>query len=425
MTPATNSPSRMKRRWFSSEAWVAARPALRAYWLFSLGGMVALSIAILGYERHFVRDLGILATMAAGAGTGTLLGNWLAIRRLRVFWMALFAVAFFFVVTLLAAHGLRADLVLAFLYTFLFGTVCGHLAIQHRFELVASFVPIVGWGGSIMVILNRMHRVEVWEQSKVSSWLPVPLLFLALGSVGFVAFLAGNQRHRLDVWRGLGGTITREEADGAPPPVRRLRPIVALGLFTFLATALISPYLWRTGRGDRPSDDPGRPTGDKEHKIKLDGDEIIERLKELAERVKENAERTLPFLVPFFLAQRPLRRLFLISHWRSPFWRTSPTDRVEGLWRLVRLACADAGLRMHESDTLEDLVERAAPLLPPERAAELRAVAARYRRVRYGLGLLPDDAEQMGHGVDRAYAGLRAPLSRWQRVRSWFRRIED
>ncbi len=425
MTPTTNSPGRMKRRWFSSEAWVAARPALRAYWLFSLGGMVALAVGVLGYERHLGRDAGVLGVMAAGTGTGTLLGNWLAIRRLRVFWMALFGAAFFFVVTLLGVHGLRADLILGFLYTFLFGAVCGHLAIQHRFELAASFVPIVGWGGGIMVILNRMHRVEVWEQSKVSSWLPVPLLMLALGSVGFVAFLAGNQRHRLDVWRGLGGTLTREQADAAAAPVRRLRPIVALGLFTFLATALISPYLWRTGRGDRPSDDPGKPTDQQEHKIDLDGDEIIERLKELAEKVKQNAERTLPFLLPFFLAQRPLRRLFLISHWRSPFWRISPTDRVEGLWRLVRLACADAGVRMHESDTLEDLVERAAPLLSPERAAELRAVAARYRRVRYGLGLLPDDAEQMGKGVDRAYDGLRAPLTRWQRVRSWFRRMED
>ncbi len=425
MSTPTHSPSHMKPRWFSSEAWVSARPAVRAYWLFSLGGMLALAIAVLGYEHHLGRDASVLGVMALGTGSGTLLGNWLAVRRLRVFWLGLFGAAFFFVVTLLGVHGLRADFVLGFLYTFLFGTLCGHLALQHRFELVASFVPIVGWGGGIMVILNRQHRVEVWEQSKVSSWLPVPLLFLALGSLGFVAFLAGNQRHRLDVWRGLGGTIAREQADGASPPVRRLRPLVVVGLFTFLATALLSPYLWRTGRGDRPSEDPGKPTTVKEHKIELDGDEILARLRELAEKVKQNAERTLPFLIPFFLAQRPLRRLFLISHWRSPFWRVPPTDRVEGLWRLVRLACADAGVRMHESDTLEDLVERAGPLLSPERAVELRAVAARYRRVRYGLGLLPDDAEQMGLGVDRAYDALRAPLSRWQRVRSWFRRVED
>ena len=425
MSPPTHSPERMRRRWLSGEAWVSARPALRAYWLFCAGGVLSLAIAVLGYEHHAGRDGAILGTMALGTVTGTLLGNWLAVHRLRVFWLGAFGAAFLFVVTLLGVHGLRADVLLAFLYTLLFGTLCGHLALQHRFELVASFVPIVGWGGAIMVILNRQHRVEVWEQSKVSSWLPVPLGLLALGSLGFVAFLAGNQRHRLDVWRGLGGTVAREQADGAAPAARRLRPIVALGLFTFLSTALISPYLWRTGRGDRPGDRGGKPTSQEEHKIDLDADEIVARLKELAERVKQNAERTLPFLLPFFLAQRPLRRLFLISHWRSPFWRVAPTDRVEGLWRLVRLACADAGVRMQESDTLEDLVERAAPLLAPDRAGELRAVAARYRRVRYGLGLLPDDAEQMGRGVDRAYDGLRAPLGRWQRVRTWFRRIED
>jgi hypothetical protein len=423
----------MSQRKPPSPEWTLARPALVPYWLFTFGGLGALAFAVLAYERHrSSNDYGVLAVMTLGTVLGTFLGAFLALRRVRPVVLILSLVATV-ILAMLLERALRAPLFWVFLFSAGFSLVCGHLAPQHRFELVASFVPVVGWGGAIMVILNNMRRASVWEESKVSAWLPVPLVLLALGSVGFVYFLGGNQGHRLAVWRSLGGSL-RPEARASGGAGRRLRApwltFGVIGLFAFVATALISPYLWRTGRGDRPADDGARSrerdkpgTDPTEVADKLDWDRIAKALEQVYREVERKAPYAIP-IIPLLPMNRPLRRLWLLRHWRRPLWRVSPTDRVDGLWRYVRAACADAGVEARPREAIEELVERAAPGLPPAEAAELRELGARYRRVRYGLGIPPGEPEALGPLADRAFARLRRRMSRWDRVRCWFRRME-
>lgn len=410
-----------------------ARAALWAYWTFTVGGLCALVFAVLAYERYVgERDHRVLAYLFLGGLGGTALGNLLALRRVRVV-VVLAAAGLLCLVPAVLAKGGAGGEIWALFYAFVFGTACGHLALQHRFELAASFLPVVGWGGAILVILNSERRASVWAEDKVSAWLPVPLLLLALGSVAFVAFLAGNQAHRLAVWQALG-TARRPSARVAVARRRRrgrgsLLAVVVIGLFAFGASAVLSPYLWRTGRGDRPADDgaPSRATGDEDDGSSgspLDWERLGEAVIRVVEQVKETGKRWLPF-IPIMFLNRPARRLWLLRQLRRPLWRVSPTARVEGLWRLVRIACADAGVRPRPQDSIAELVARAGQRLPPEEAGRLAALGARYRRVRYGLGIPPGEPRALLPEAERAFRALRADLTAWQRVASWFRRLDE
>ena len=51
---------------------------------------------------------------------------------------------------------------------FFFAFPCGLISLQHRWELLASFWPAVGWIGSVFYILNKEDRITEWEKEKDS-----------------------------------------------------------------------------------------------------------------------------------------------------------------------------------------------------------------------------------------------------------------
>ena len=92
---------------------------------------------------------------------------------------------------------------------FCFAFPCGLLALMHRYELLASFWPAVGWIGGVFTILNEEQRLHVWEENKVRAWLPVPLAYLGCFLVLWLFYLAAKQAARVEMWQALSGAAAR------------------------------------------------------------------------------------------------------------------------------------------------------------------------------------------------------------------------
>jgi hypothetical protein len=178
------------------------------------------------------------------------------------------------------------------------------------------------------------------------------------------------------------------------------------------ATALVSPYLWRTAPGgDEPDDDlvQAPAEADPTEETEPPDAEWLERLGELAEQATEAAKEAAGVLCPLLTLAllavagvlagwRPLRRIALVRHLRAPLWEVSPTTRIEQGWRLVEIALGDLGVHPRPGEDAAGLARRARPVLErlsPVEVHGLEDAAAVADRVRFGLGVQPGDVETM------------------------------
>src|SRR5690606_10693627 len=115
------------------------------------------------------------------------------------------------------------------------------------------------------------------------------------------------------------------------------------------SSALVAPYLWRTGdeatRGDGAE---GREDG-----AVGEGGAAAPGPREQVEQAARDAAGVLLLLFLLLLLVLlaalvfgpPVYRTFLLQHLRRPLFPVPPTRQVQHAWRLVEVALADCGLR--------------------------------------------------------------------------------
>ncbi len=425
MTSRTRVP-----RWtppFREALRLAWRPAL-AYLVFSGLGSLVLLLTVAGYDHGNGKDkifffLGLTAGMV-----GILLGQAISILRFRalpVFIVSAACVAgAIWLMVMLPGHQFEYFVIPTVFFCFAFP--CGLLSLMHRWELFASFWPAVGWIGGVFVILNHENRVGAWEKEKVTAWLPLPLAYLACFLVLWLLYLAAKQASRVEMWQALSGAaarrITKAETRKnrvAALPRRNLLPLLAMAALLFVGVAALSPYLWRTGRGehgetkpreveDRPADEPRQ----------VRGEGLMKQLEKLAEAAKNTLPKLWPLLFLLVL-YRPTKRALLLTHLKSPIVPTPPSERIDNLWEYVRIAAEDASVIPTAADSVEQLVTR---IHQTGRSSPGLAKAADiYIRTRYGFVVQRGDAASMrGHATEAA-AALRKDLGLGTAIKNWWR----
>lgn len=414
-------------RWtppFRQSLRLALRPAI-AYFVFCAGGFFALTGTVLAYEHGSGSELLNMILAFAMGVLGILAGQLVAVLRVRSFpvivggGMLVFGGAWF-----VAASGFPIPNEVAMgLFCFLFAFPCGLLSLQHRWDLFASFWPSVGWIGAVFVILNSEGRVQQWEQDKVAAWLPVPLALLGAFLVFWLIYLASKQAMRVELWQSLSGAAARRitrKATVTALPRKNLLPLLAVAAALFVVTALVAPFLWRTGKGDHASKEQQTGKEEPSRIPKVDGQAIAEMLQELADAAKKAAVNLWPLLL-LVLFYRPAKRALLQQHLVTPLVPTPPSERIDNLWEYVRIAAEDAGVVPTASDSVEDLLARidAAKLTSPA----VTEAATIYVRTRYGFVVAVGDATRMRVQALAAARELRANLSTWDRVRNYWRAL--
>lgn len=470
MTPASSEKSPMTlppSLWGSTpreplrEILRQARWLLIWYWVLLVSGYLALIAVVIAYES-VVKAVGLCFIWALPSLCGTALGHLVAMLRVRtwVVWLSVVALTIAVAIPLAVLPQLLIAC-LAFLWSF----GCGHLAMQRKASLSAIWIPITCWAGAILTLLQREGRLGVWlGGDKGSIWQPVPLMLLFLAVTEVFLFFAGQEHFHTAVWQAHTGheTALRRHAGGGARLRGRGLPVIVLfaGLICAVV-ALLSPYLWRTeqhrgadGDGSGPASnpargneqgsgtsrgDPGDPGGtrgggssadDATRNDRGDTEFDPDAVGRSLERARREAERSASYLWPFiplFLFTRPLRRAFLLRHLRRPLWRINPSRRARNLWHYVLIALADAGIQRVVSDSIDDQVrkidtQRAERGLAP--ADGLGDAAREYQRMRFGLGIPPGALDQLRGHAERAFGSVRAPMDGWQRLKSWWRRIE-
>ncbi len=401
------------------------RPAL-AYLVFAGLGSLVLFLTIAWYSHAGGKDVGVMMLGLMSGMFGVVVGQLIAILRVRALpvfittgicvavaaWMMTFANppgGEYFAVTLLF---------------FCFAFPCGLLSLMHRWELFASFWPAVGWIGGVFVILNEEGRFRAWEENKVSAWLPVPLVYLGCFLVLWLFYLAAKQAARVEMWQALSGAAARriskaetKKSRVSAIPRKNLLAIFAVAAILFAGTALLAPYLWRTGKGDREGHHETSET-DYSPRPDFDGEGIARQLQKLANAAKNTLPKLWPLLLLLVL-YRPAKRALLLSHLKTPIAPTPPSERIDNLWEYIRIAAEDSGVVPTSADSVEQLMERI-------RATNLGSdaldqAAQIYVRTRYGFTVQRGDALAMrGHATEAARV-LRKDLRVWVRVKNFWR----
>jgi hypothetical protein len=226
--------------------------ALLAYLVFTawgLGCMVVSVLLILG-EHAFsaVTEMNVLIAVAGivVAGLlGHLAGNMLGLLRLRVWVMGVLALAFFIGATLSsAALGPFAG----FLVVAGIAAAGGFLAVGSS-EIFASWVPLTYAVGAAVLWMNTHGKVSVWlTGAKFAVWDAITFGFLSGAVVLFLVFLLQRHALALTLWQDAarpGGTRDDLHARAGKGSVGCL---VALCGVVLVATAILSPFLFRTER---------------------------------------------------------------------------------------------------------------------------------------------------------------------------------
>lgn len=414
-----------------AEAWKLALRPILVYLAFNVTGFIVFIVTVIVYDN--ASELGTLFSACLFGLAGVFSGQLVALLRIRLWPIVLGAILCAVlggVIIGSVGSSIPEGLAIS-MFFFVMAFPCGLLSLQHRFELMSLFWPAVGWIGSVMVILNREDRAARWEENKLTAWLPVPLFLLFCFLALMLWFLASKQAQRVRLWEALSGALerrveTRKEARSPTPRSRNTAAMVVVLVALFAFTAVLAPFLWRTGKGDRESDNKGAHGKDRNsldgeggsRRPRFDEQAITKMLADMAESARRNAHYLLPLLALLAL-YRPMKRAFVVTHLQTPVFPTSPSERIENLWEYVRIVAEDAGIAPSNTDSVEELLARVAKAraVPPAMvdAADI------YARSRYGYAIAPGDGAAMRRSALRAAAELTQPMTAGQKVRAWWR----
>ncbi len=442
-----------------------ARPLI-VYWVF-LGAMFASFCVAALMDDPSSEGLMFLGFFGLVTFTSVGFGQVLALLRIRdwvIFsiWATVWILGSLFGVLGGMAIGAAAAplMVLFFIYIFLgpMFMLAGAWSIRVGRGIFGSWVPLMYASATAIVIAENSGRVSEWHAgNKWAIWDGFTFAVLGAGIVMLLAFLITRESHRLHLWRRSPRGMLRgslKETGAARPRLSCLGWVlmVMLGIGLSVGTAAIAPYLWRTGPGNRDSDnqydgdqhdgqqDPkdgkqgkvGKKKG-AQQKVEDVGQEVVENLQPMTQQGLDLLGTLLILLILLLLAMlvfyRPVKRLLTVRHLRQPFWTVPATRRIEHGWRMVEIAVGDAGVPPRPGEPAVSLARRASPALEKLRAGNvevhgLEEAALVRDRVAYGLGVGPEDVALMQRVADWAYDTVWDRLGDRGQIKAMYRGID-
>jgi hypothetical protein len=452
-----------------------------AYWATLALSFSAFSAAILivaGWSTEVIVALSYLAAVASGA---VAFGQACALLRLRTWAVAAAGMGGGLLLLGLTVVTSSVPAVAALLgialFLFPFFALSGWWSLTVHGALLATFAPITFFVGAILTVVFEDGGLQRWQSGdKWAIWDGLSLAVLALAVASLLAFLAFREGHRLHHWQnhGADALVTQTRRSGSRLMARlsgcgTVAAIAALGLALTIGTALLAPYLWRTGPSDRgepagtessestergarrdrepapyraPAPRPARPLGCGNDPAPTEpaphpapaprrppqvGEPMSsEQMQEAAEQAGLSLLFLLLFAVLGLLALAlflpPLRRTWMLAHLRRPMWPVPPTRHVQQSWWLLEVAIGDLAVPRSAADTPATLVRRAVDVLPGDlHLAPLLEVVAVYDRARFGLGMQPDDTDRARRQAEMAYEAIWSHLTEWEKVRAIYR----
>ncbi|MSQ01540.1 MAG: hypothetical protein EXR71_06560 [Myxococcales bacterium] len=425
--------------------WGQAKEALvpmAIYWVWVLYAYGIFVLAVAMTESIAGVDVAFLTAFGLATVSGVLLGqlcafvgvrSWVLVTLGALMW------ALFFLV--LAGGGyafmnnqIVAAIVIAVVFLGPVAMTGGLWCLETNRALWSTWLPMVWTVGACLIWIEKKVGIGAWEQGAKHEVWDLISLVMFVPSVGlFLLYLVTRETHRLATWkRGPTAPLTPKiEERGVSRPrltIGGLVALMALAVAVAGATALVAPYLWRTGapdgqgpettasgewepsqqelnRADRqgkqgdPNERNGKPReGGSGPKVPAGVQQMFEKMGEAAKQAAGTLCSLITVailaLIGALLAYRPLKRLFVIRHLRDPLWDVAPSTRIDQCWRLVEIALGDAGVHVRPGEDAAGLARRAGPVLKalsPVEVHGLDDVAEVADRVRFGLGVGPDD----------------------------------
>jgi hypothetical protein len=435
-----------------------------AYWAINLVSVGIFSVAIAVSIGPTPEALIALAIIFGATAFGVIFGQICGLLRLRM-WAVLLAGTLtaggLFGLTLAtAAVPAVAGIVGLVWFFFPFCSLSGWLALQPNGAMCATFTPLLFITASIIFISERTGSVAYWfAGQKWAIWdiFTVPILFVSVAMV--LVFLASREVHRLHHWQNADApdlVRTRRTGSWIGGLFRSMGSVAVVGMLTVALTigsALLAPYLWRTGPRDGDGDQAEQPQPDpqpgsepqpqkggkrrQQPQPQPDG-EPIERgpgspmSPEEMERAARQAGVSVLFLLLFALLALlsilvfgpPLRRTLFLTHLRRPLWPVPPTRHVQQSWWLVEVALGDLEVEMAPGDVPVALARKAIAKLPGALVVEpIVEVATVADRVAFGLGIAPDDTMRARRQAEMAYEAIWSQLTELQKILAIYRWI--
>lgn len=409
------------------------------YWVWVVFSLLVFTVAVLGSGSNSGDDVLFLAAFVFATLGGVGVGQVCAFLRVRTWVLvALGAIMWTIFFVFLAAGGsaiLGNEVIAAFVISILFlGPIAmtgGLWSLETNRALWSTWLPMVFTVGGVAVWADEHGAIGAWEAGqKWAVWDLVTLAMFVPSVCLFMLYLVTRETHRLAMWkRGPTSPLMPSVQErGVSRPRITLLGLLALGGLAIAVagtSAVIAPFLWRThvpddcedgsgictdggqgenqaAAGDRKGS-PGDGSGEQE------GNGIPKEMQEMMEKMGEAAKEAGGTLcsvlsvailaaIGALLAYRPVKRLLVVRHLRDPLWRVPPTHRIEQCWRLVEIALGDAGVEPIPGEDAAGLARRAGPVLSklsPVEVHGLDDVAEVADRVRFGLGVGPDDVAVM------------------------------
>ena len=428
------------------------------YWVLLVFTYATFASVLFGIEGLSTDNVAAMILIALASFPGVALGQVAAFLRVRTWIVLVFgafcwALAFGLGLGLAAFLGEFAALVFLFFFVLPIALTGGLWSLETHRAIWSLWLPILLCSASVIAWAEAQGNDAQWYAgNKWAIWDLLTLAVLGLTVVLALLFLVSRETHRLVLWR-RGPTApltpTLQEKGAARPRITLLGGCLLLlgaGALT-IATAVVSPYLWRTGEGDRPSEQPPEqvqqqpqdppPQGCEREPQSGPGTPPPEGAdgKEMGEKVKRAVQQAtgtvctlltlaLLMLAGVLIGGPPVRRLFVVRHLREPLWPVTPTTRIEQGWRLVEIALGDAGVSVHPGEDARGLAIRAAPVLAKLSPVEVHGLddaAEVADRVRFGLGVSRGDVEVMDRFAAWAYDTVWERLTDGQQVRCMYR----
>ncbi|MBX3193459.1 MAG: hypothetical protein KF819_41135, partial [Labilithrix sp.] len=226
-------------------------PVLVSYGVFSVWGVMCLVMSLVLTRGGFgvsPGDLGVLAGVFAATLAGHIGGNLLGLSGLRLMPVVVLFFALFIGATV---SGVALGAIALFLVIAVFSALGGYLGVASRLDVVAAWYPLSFCIGGAIVWMNRHGAVETFHGgSKHAVWDGFTMICLTGGVFLMLVFLATRHSLGLTVWQEVArprGLAVQDDTVAVARPGRGSFAVLFVFTLAVLgATALISPYLFRT-----------------------------------------------------------------------------------------------------------------------------------------------------------------------------------
>lgn len=427
------------------------------YHIVLIFSLLAFSACVMVTDGFDLGGIVVLVFLGFTTMLGTVLGQLMAFLRIRT-WVALlfgmicWGLAFGLGIASSVVLGVLGVYVFLFLFMLPVAMTGGLWSLETHRATWSIWLPMVYTSATAIIWAEKTGMDENWfAGNKWAVWDVVSLGVFGTTVILTLVYLVTRETHRLALWK-RGPTAPLQptlQESGATRP--RITPFgfATIGVLTVvvaLTTALISPYLWRSGPQDGNGEGGGEPTeqrseqqgeGQGEPSEPSEDGPTMKAIKEMAEKMVEAAKESggsicsllalaILAVLGILVAGPPLRRLFVVRHLQDPFWTVANTTRIEMGWQLVEIAMADAGVPVRHGEDAAGLARRAKPTLQalsPVQVHGLEDAAEVIDRVRFGLGVGPKDVATMERFARWTYDTVWERLSDVEQVKCMYRTV--